>query len=83
MQLHRQWQEAEEPESASGISDSLLSINGIANSEQTHETLQRSFRVTGNRICLNMKKHGYTSMDAAGRCHVIVNFFNLLDPLIV
>lgn len=81
MQLHRQWQEAEEPGSMTGICDSLLSINGIANSEQTHEILQRSFRVTGNRICLNMKKHGYTSMDAAGGYHITVNFFILLDPL--
>jgi len=78
MQLHKQWQEVDEPESVSGASDSLLSVNGIANAEQAHETLQRSFRVTGNRICLNLKKHGYTSMDAAGRYHGILNFVNLI-----
>ena len=66
MQLHRLWQEAEEPDSSSGNSDPLLTINGIANAAQSHVAPQRSFRVTGNRICLNMKKHGYTSMDAAG-----------------
>ncbi|KAG0565991.1 hypothetical protein KC19_7G029500 [Ceratodon purpureus] len=65
MQLHRLWQETEEPDSSSGISDPLLTINGMANVEQTHVTPQRSFRVTGNRICKDMKKHGYTSMDAA------------------
>lgn len=65
MQLHRLWQETEEPTSSSGISDPLLTVNGIASAEQTHAAPQRSFRVTGNRICMNMKKHGYTSMEAA------------------
>lgn len=72
MLLHRQWQEIEEPGISSEVGNSLLSINGIAEAEQTHETLQRSFRVTGNRICMNLQKHGYTSMDAAGRQRVIM-----------
>ncbi|XP_024385667.1 uncharacterized protein [Physcomitrium patens] len=65
MQLHKQWQEAEETCSTSRTSDPLLTMNGITNTDQTCEVTQMSFRVTGNRICMNMKKHGYTSMDVA------------------
>lgn len=82
MQLHRLWQAAGVSDSLSGISESLSTINGIANAEQTHVTPQRSFRVTGNRICLNKKKHGYTSMDAAGFSLAAVNFFIVTEPLI-
>jgi hypothetical protein len=82
MQLHRLWQETEEPTSSSGISDPLLTVNGIASAEQTHAAPQRSFRVTGNRICMNMKKHGYTSMEAAGIYPVTVNLIVITGPQI-
>ncbi|CAM6129646.1 unnamed protein product [Calypogeia fissa] len=55
MVLHRKWQK---------LYDSGLRPSVDAEQEDASDS-QISFRVTGERICLKMKKQGYTSMEAA------------------
>lgn len=56
MALYRKWQK--------------LCVSGLrppVDREQGDDSSQISFRVTGERICLKMKKQAYTSMEAAGK----------------
>lgn len=66
MQLHQQWQDLKRRETGGGTDDGILTINGVGTAEDSHAAPEITFRVTGDRISMKLKKQGYTSMDAAG-----------------